>query len=178
MNFSVNLVSLLPIWDQYGLGYYPTGFPAEECPVLCRIDDTSAWITDIWLSNFTNVWCYCKYIQLRHQFGYINSLYTPFFRISKLNEWHHAFKNESYHYNDVIMSTMASQITIPTIFYLIVYSDADQRKHQSAAWLAFVRGIHRWPGKSPHKGSVTRKMFSLIHSLAWQKDLFLLIPYL
>ena len=40
-----------------------------------------------------------------------------------------------------------------------VCSDADQRKHQSSASLAFVRGIHRWPVDSPHKGPVTRKMF-------------------
>ena len=36
---------------------------------------------------------------------------------------------------------------------------ADQRKYQSSALLAFVRGIHRWPVNSPHKGPVTRKMF-------------------
>ena len=36
---------------------------------------------------------------------------------------------------------------------------ADQRKHQSSASLAFVRGIHRWPVNSPHKWPVTRKMF-------------------
>ena len=36
---------------------------------------------------------------------------------------------------------------------------ADQRKHQSSMSLAFVRGIHRWPVNSPHKGPVTRKMF-------------------
>ena len=59
------------------------------------------------------------------------------------------------HYDDVIMSTLASRIT--TVF-LIVYSCADQRKHQSSASLAFVRGIHRWPVNSPHKGPVTRKM--------------------
>ena len=33
------------------------------------------------------------------------------------------------------------------------------RKHQSSASQAFVRGIHRWPVNSPHKGPVTRKMF-------------------
>ena len=33
------------------------------------------------------------------------------------------------------------------------------RKHQSSASLAFVRGIHRWPVNSPHKGPVTRKIF-------------------
>ena len=32
-------------------------------------------------------------------------------------------------------------------------------KHQSSASLAFVRGIHRWPMNSPHKGSVMWKMF-------------------
>ena len=38
-------------------------------------------------------------------------------------------------------------------------SGADQRKHQSSGSLAFVRGIHRCPVNSPHKGPVTRKMF-------------------
>ena len=63
------------------------------------------------------------------------------------------------HYNDVIMGAMASQITSITIVYSIVYSDADQTKHQSSASLAFVRGIHRLPVDSPHKWPVTRKMF-------------------
>ena len=47
------------------------------------------------------------------------------------------------HYGDVIMGTIASQITSLTIVYSTVYSGADQRKHQSSASLAFVRGIHR-----------------------------------
>ena len=59
------------------------------------------------------------------------------------------------------MTTIASQNTSLTIVYSIVYSDADQRKHQSSASLAFVRGIHRWPVNSPHKRPVTRKMFPL-----------------
>ena len=36
------------------------------------------------------------------------------------------------YYNDVIMNTMASSITSLTIVYATVYSDADQRKHQSS----------------------------------------------
>ena len=36
------------------------------------------------------------------------------------------------HYTDVIMGTMASQITNLTIVYSTVYTDADQRKHQSS----------------------------------------------
>ena len=63
------------------------------------------------------------------------------------------------HYSDVIMGTMASQITSLTIVYSTIYSGADQRKHQSSASLAFVRGIHRWLVNSPHKSPVTRKMF-------------------
>ena len=56
-----------------------------------------------------------------------------------------------FHYNDVIMSAMASQITSVSIVYLTVYSGADQRKHQSSASLAIVRGIPQWPVNSPHK---------------------------
>ena len=47
------------------------------------------------------------------------------------------------HYDDVIMGAIASLITSLTMVYSTVYSDADQRKHQSSASLAFVRGIHR-----------------------------------
>ena len=50
------------------------------------------------------------------------------------------------------MGAMASQITSLTIVYLIVYSGADQRKHQSSASLAFVREINRWAVNSPHNG--------------------------
>ena len=63
------------------------------------------------------------------------------------------------HYTDVIIRTMASQITGISIVYLAVCLGANQRKHQSSASLAFVRGIQRSPVNSPHKGPVTRKMF-------------------
>ena len=57
------------------------------------------------------------------------------------------------------MSAMAPQITSLTIVFSTAYSDADQRKHQSSASLAFVQGIHQGPVNSPHKWPVTRKMF-------------------
>ena len=57
------------------------------------------------------------------------------------------------------MGAIASQITSLFIVYSAFYSGADQRKHQSSASLAFVRGIHRGPVNSPHKWPVTRKMF-------------------
>ena len=68
-------------------------------------------------------------------------------------------KHKSAHYNDVIMTMMASQITSLTVVYSPVYSDANQRKHQSSASLAFVWGIHQDQWIPPHKGPVTWKMF-------------------
>ena len=65
------------------------------------------------------------------------------------------------HYNDVIMDSIASQITGLTIIYSVVYSGADQRKHQSSASLAFVRGIH------PNKWPVTRKKFPFDDVIMW-----------
>ena len=83
------------------------------------------------------------------------------------------------HYGDVIMGAIASQITSLTIVYSTVYSDADQRKHQSSASLAFVRGIHRRPVNFPHKWPVTRKMFPfddvIMYSdklVLWSHDIF------
>ena len=75
--------------------------------------------------------------------------------------------NRTVHYNDVIMVEIASQITRVAIVYSIVYSDADQRKHQSSASLAFVRGIHRGPVNSPHKWPVSRKMFPFDDVIMW-----------
>ena len=45
------------------------------------------------------------------------------------------------------MGTITSQITSLTTVYSTVYSGADQRKHQSSASLASVRGIHRFPAQ-------------------------------
>ena len=73
-------------------------------------------------------------------------------------------KNPINHCSDVIMRAMASQITSISIFYSTVYSGTDQRKHQSSASLAFVRGIHRGPVNSPHKRPITRKLFHLMTS--------------
>ena len=49
----------------------------------------------------------------------------------------------NFHYDDVIMTTLTSQITSLAVVYSIVYSGVNQRKHQSSASLAFVPGIHR-----------------------------------
>ena len=76
-------------------------------------------------------------------------------------------------YNDVTMSAMASQITSLIIVYSTVYSGADQRKHQSSASLAFVRGILRWPVNSPaHKASNAKNV-----SIWWRHHGYHTEPY-
>ena len=62
------------------------------------------------------------------------------------------------------MGAIASQITSLTIVYSIVYSDADQRKHQSSASLAFVWGIHRDRWIPRTNGQLRRKCFHLMTS--------------
>ena len=58
------------------------------------------------------------------------------------------------HYIDVIMSAMASQISV-SLVCATVYSGANQRKHRSSASLAIVRESGGFPSQRP----VTRKMF-------------------
>ena len=94
--------------------------------------------------------------QYRHMCPLVSKKY--YVRAPFLNNWWY-ITQLFIHYDDVIMSSRASQITSVSIVCSIVCSGADQRKHQSSASLAFVRGIHRWLVNSPHKGPVKRKMF-------------------
>ena len=80
------------------------------------------------------------------------------------------------YYDDVIMGAMASQITSLTIVHSTVYSDADQRKHQNSASLAFVRGIQRGLVNSLHKWPVTGKCFHLMTS-SWSSEIKLTLRY-
>ena len=92
------------------------------------------------------------------------------------------------HYDDVRMGAIASQITSLTIVYSIVHSNADQRKHQRSASLAFVWGIHRGPVNSPHKWPVTRKIFPFddvimyiachhLRNMTWQNPVHIFMGY-
>ena len=93
-------------------------------------------------------------IELReHSSMKLESTYN--FHVKKLN-WKCLMQNNNC---DVIIGVVASQITSLTIVYSTVYSNADQRKHQSSASLAFVRRIHLGLVNSLHKWPVTRKMF-------------------
>ena len=97
----------------------------------------------------------CFYYYLKSEKRYLNLL-------SFLNtKMAHTF---DIHYDDVIMTTMAAQITSLTVVYSTVYSDANQRKHQSSASLAFVWGIHRDRWIPRTKGQLRGKCFHLMTS--------------
>ena len=66
------------------------------------------------------------------------------------------------------MTTMASQFTSLTVVYTTVYSDADQRKHQSSTSLAFVCGSHRDRWIPRTKGQLRGKCFHLMTSSWWK----------
>ena len=97
-------------------------------------------------SRFNSVSTIWKFTINEHWFLVLFDRYIP---------WH--FRCSLY--NDVTMAAIVSQIAGVPIVYSNVYSGADQRKHQSSASLAFLRGIHRWPVNSPYIGAATRKMF-------------------
>ena len=113
------------------VGYIPNTYSQRKCMHYTRCKLSSIGRTKtVWYFNFAN---------------YISSLLNMMLVWFQL-QWRHNgcdwISNHQPH--DCLLS---------------VYSVAHQRKHQSSASLAFVRGIHRWPVNSPHKWSVTRKMF-------------------
>ena len=62
--------------------------------------------------------------------------------------------NSHTHYSDIIISNHQLHDCLLNRLFR-----RRSKKHQSSALLAFVRGIHRWPVNSPHKGPVTLKLF-------------------
>ena len=60
-----------------------------------------------------------------------------------------AWNGVRFHYSDVLMDAMASQITSLTIVYSTVHSGADQRKLQSSASLGLCVGHSPVTGEFP-----------------------------
>ena len=119
---------------------------------------------------YFRLWCqvpkaYDVSVREQYWFYYDREPYVIAIKMVKLPD-STVCNNSMLHYSDGIMGVMASQINSLTIVYSTVYSGVHQRKHQSSASLAFVRGIHRWPVNSPHKWPVTRKMY------LWKYGLF------
>ena len=87
-------------------------------------------------------------------------LYMPCIRVLDVHSGYVA-SLQCWYLSDVIMSAIASKITVVTIVYSTVCSGIEQRKHQSSALLAFVWGIHRWPVNSPPKSASNKENVSI-----------------
>ena len=116
----------------------------------------------LWQLSSLPVTKICRYDRISFQ-GMIRPIWYLYLLVILLCiYWEHCKRSlltpKCWHYDDVIMGAMASQITSLTIVYSTVYSDADQRKHQSSVSPTFMREIHRGPVNSPHRWPVTRKM--------------------
>ena len=129
-------------------------------------DDVIKQLSKVCLSTLfmlRKLWCYrdsTYHVKFLTPFvSYMHKIFGRTQQYSSIEINLTAFHRSIFHYSDVIMGTIASQITSITIVYSTIYSDADQRTHQSSASLAFVWGIHRGPVNSPHKWPVKRKMF-------------------
>ena len=85
--------------------------------------------------------------------------------------WPDSMTTDNIHYSDVIMSAMASQITGVSSVCSYVCSSADQRKHQSSASLAFVRGNHRLPANSRQRDNNAENV-----SIWWRHHVNTTIP--
>ena len=85
--------------------------------------------------------------------------WNKLFERKTLISFRYFYSTGIFHYSDVMMSAMASQITCVSIVYSTACSDTDGWKHQCSASLVFVRVIHWWQMNSPYKGPVAWKMF-------------------
>ena len=92
-----------------------------------------------WTSSWRKSWAASDF--LRHHQAHIINHY------SYITLWRHQ------------MAVMVSQITSQLSVCSTVCSDCQQRNSKGPRYWTFVRGIHRGPVDSSHKGTVTWKMF-------------------
>ena len=88
--------------------------------------------------------------------------------------WEKLLSVLAYHHCDVTMGTMGSKITRLTIAYSTVYSDTNQRKHQSSAPLTFVGGTHRWIPTQRANNAENVSIWWRHHRFVWGKLLLVL----
>ena len=127
--------------------------PADQRAILTKMHNSSIQTqqlcdtNDVYLSAWLSLHRHCKYmISVPLEWNI-----CPIWEIMVVH----------YHqYGDVIMGVLVSQTTSLMIINSTVHSGADQRKQQKSESLSVVWRIHRWPGNSPHKWPVLRKMFS------------------
>ena len=137
------------------------------CYLIC------AW-TNSWANNGDtgDLRRHCARYDVTVMWEIISEMTLPLPPIMSLSTENGVCRNQDIdgHKIDVIMTTMAYQITSLTVLYSAVYSDADQRKRQSSPSLAFVWGIHRDRWIPRTKGQLRGKCFHLMTSSCYVKN--------
>ena len=132
--------------------------------------------TALFASSMRTICCFLFWILLSGDFPEPGITWALFHNNQRWGQYIFTTPVMKLHYNDFIMSAMASQITSLTIVYSTVYSGADQKKLKSSVSLSFVREIHRWQVNSPHKGQLTWKMFPFDDVIMWKGIWFVHSP--
>ena len=122
-------------WDQICIGIYFSSSTVDSSQVTRQLR----------LNNAPIIWWNASHHRGYGHVMFEGLTYSPLENMQWLISWALSCRiagrrmpKISIHYSDVIMATIASQITSLTIVYSTDYSDADQREHQSSASLAFV----------------------------------------
>ena len=125
---------------------------AHPLKTLCLHRRTYSYIYVIYIYVIYMLYIYVFIYLFIHSFLGVVVVYHPNFAMKHL-------LLIQLHYTDVIMNTMASQITSLTVVYSIVYSDSRSKKTSKFRVTGLCVGNSPGPVNSPHKGPVTRKMF-------------------
>ena len=145
--------------------YIRTTLSINICPI-----ETNAFIH---MGSFTGFMCD---ITLHQLWAVTPRISYPTFKLllhrtsgSTYEEVPNRGRCEKIHYSDVTISATASQITCDSIACSTVCSGTYQRKRQSSAPLAIVRGIHRWIPLT--KGQWRGKCYHLMTSSCYAASL-------
>ena len=117
--------------------------PSQCDPNCCQHDENGKGLVSLWsvAHGVAGLTCWVVTQQVR-----------------EANPWATLYCLLPHHYSDVIMSAMASQINDVSII-LTRLCRRRSKKISKLRVTGLCEGIHRSPVNSPHKGSVTRKIF-------------------
>ena len=122
----------------------------ETPPILVLVASLFDWLNVFFRELYLALYCWTPIVScLKFKIIKKSVCKAKYAIVQGLRQPFHYFLS---HYSDGIMSAMASQITGVTNVDLTVYSDANQRRHQSSASLASVTGMHRCPVNYRTKG--------------------------
>ena len=123
----------------------------------------------LWICTDSN---HCYKMPTKHISSLIH-LYFLFFHLENSHLWWRFALQWGHNERDGVSNHQPHDCLLNRLFR------HRSKKTSSFASLAFVRGIHRWPVNSPHKGPIKRKMFPFddIIMVSWDTPTQWCVPY-